>query len=86
MYLYSLAVDEVSQGHLLVAGEVVPRRCVGEDVHRKVAVDEVSDELTADVLIHEFGVLKFERFQECLSISTLFTTFRESRYTRPLRG
>ena len=56
MYLYSLAVDEVSQGHLLVAGEVVPRRSVGEDVQRKVAVDEVSDELTADVLIHEFGV------------------------------
>ena len=50
------AVDEVSQGHLLVAGEVVPRRCVGEDVHRKVAVDEVSDELTADVLIHEIRV------------------------------
>ena len=56
MYLYSLAVDEVSQGHLLVAGEVVPRRCVGEDVHRKVAVDEVSDELTADVLIHEIEI------------------------------
>ena len=53
MYLYSLAVDEVSQGHLLVAGEFVPRRRVGEDVHRKVAVEEVSDELTADVLIHE---------------------------------
>ena len=60
MYLYSLAVDEVSQSHLLVAGEVVPRRCVGEDVHRKMAVDEVSDELTADVLIHEIGVLKFD--------------------------
>ena len=47
------AVDEVSQRHLLVAGEVVPRRCVGEDVHRKVAVEEVSEKLTADVLIHE---------------------------------
>jgi len=53
VYLYSLAVDEVSQGHLLVAGEVAPRRCVGEDVHRKVAVEEVSEKLTADVLIHE---------------------------------
>ena len=56
MYLYSLAVDEVSQGHLLVAGEVAPRRSVGEDVHREVAVEEVSDELTADVLIHVVGV------------------------------
>ena len=53
---YALAVDEVSQRHLLVAGEVVPRRCVGEDVHRKVAVDEVSDKLTADVLVHKLGV------------------------------
>ena len=50
------AVDEVSQGHLLVAGEVAPRRSVGEDVHREVAVEEVSDELTADVLIHVVGV------------------------------
>ena len=56
VYLYSLAVDEVSQGHLLVAGKFVPRRCVGEDVHRKVAVEEVGEKLTADVLIHEIGV------------------------------
>jgi hypothetical protein len=53
---YALAVDEVSQRHLLVAGEFVPRRCVGEDVHREMAVEEVSDELTADVLIHEIEV------------------------------
>ena len=58
MYLYSLAVDEVSQRHLLVAGEFVPRRCVGEDVEGDVAVEEFSDELGADVLIH--GELKFE--------------------------
>jgi len=50
------AVDKVSQCHLLVAGEVVPRRCVGEDVHRKVAVEEVSKKLTADVLIHEIEI------------------------------
>ena len=56
MYLYSLAVDEVSQGHLLVAGELVPRCSAGDEVHTEVAVDEVSDELTADVLIHEIRV------------------------------
>ena len=56
MCLYSLAVDEVSQGHLLVAGEFVPRRSAGDEVHTEVAVDEVSDELTADVLIHELEV------------------------------
>ena len=56
MYLYSLAVDEVSQGHLLVAGEVVPRCSAGDEVHAEMAVEEVSDELTADVLIHEIGV------------------------------
>ena len=50
---YALAVDEVSQRHLLVAGEFFPRRCVGEDVEREVRVDEVSDDLAADVLIHD---------------------------------
>ena len=55
MYLYSLAVDKVSQGHLLVAGEFVPRCSAGDDVHGEMAVEDVSDELTADVLIHEIG-------------------------------
>ena len=56
MYLYSLAVDEVSQGHLLVAGQLVPHCTAGEEFEVNVAVEEVSDELTADVLIHKIGV------------------------------
>ena len=83
MYLYSLAVDEVSQGHLLVAGEVVPRRSVGEDVHRKVAVDEVSDELTADVckVLHREIELKFEKgFKSVLYIYSLHYVQREYIY------
>ena len=72
MYLYSLAVDEVSQGHLLVAGEFVPRRSASDDVHAEMAVEDVSDELTADVLIHDELNLKFDILSGCLSNYTLF--------------
>jgi len=48
VYLYSLAVDEVSQGHLLVAGQLVPRSASTHCVEGEVRVEEVNDELTAD--------------------------------------
>lgn len=58
MYLYSLAVDEVSQSHLLVAGEFVPCRSRADGFEVDGSVEEVSNKLTADVLIHD--ELKFE--------------------------
>ena len=47
------AVDEVGQGHLLVAGQLVPLSCGGEEVEVEGGGEEVSDELTAQLLIHE---------------------------------
>ena len=47
------AVDEVSQGHLLVAGQLVPLSGGGEEVEVERRGQEVSDELTAQLLIHE---------------------------------
>jgi len=50
------AVDEVSQGHLLVAGQLVPHSSAGEEVEVERRGQEVSDELTAQLLIHRNGV------------------------------
>ena len=50
------AVDEVSQGHLLVAGQLVPLCRGGEEVEVERRGKEVSDELTAQLLIHRDGV------------------------------
>ena len=52
-FVFISAVDEVGQGHLLVAGELLPfiRRCEEVEVERRS--QEVSDELTAHRSIHE---------------------------------
>ena len=50
------AVDEVGQGHLLVAGEFVPHRGAGEEVEVERRGQEVSDKLTAQLHIHVDGV------------------------------
>ena len=50
------AVDEVSQGHLLVAGQLVPHRGAGDEVEVERRGQEVSDELTAQLHIHVDGV------------------------------
>jgi len=47
------AVDEVGQGHLLVAGQFVPLGGGGEQVEVERRGQEVSNQLTAHRNIHE---------------------------------
>ena len=50
------AVDEVSQGHLLVAGQLVPLSVEVRRSKSNEEVQEVSNKLTAQLHIHRNGV------------------------------
>ena len=58
--MFISAVDEVSQGHLLVAGEFVPHSSAGEEVEVERRSQEVSNQLTAHGLVHGKRILKFD--------------------------
>ena len=59
-FVFISAVDEVSQGHLLVAGEFVPHSSAGDEVEVERRGQEVSNQLTAHGLVHGKRILKFD--------------------------
>ena len=79
-----LHTNQIFQGHLLVAGQLVPLSCRGEQVEVESGSEEVSNKLESHGLVHGERFLKLNvEFQEVSKIYTLFIN-EESVYIKIL--